>query len=400
MNFGSLSDFTYLIKELTPKYELFLSELVECYSPKGSESEIQSLIKNKMEQIGLEVACVKKNAAINLCGTIRGTDRKLARSLALGAHCDVAPVDDPARWKFSPFKATIVGRTMYGRGVLDDKAGIAIILMVAEIILKSNRIPRGDLLIQSVSDDETSGCGSQSLINKGFNADGVIICDGTWPLRIISGHLGQVFLNVNIIGDPVAACVEYRAVNPLVLAAEFILKFKEEINQLAEKHPAPSNLSKTFFCNIGSLQSGVWHGSVPASAKIEIQVGFWIGSSELIFNLAKKIALKISDQITVSKGSLDVMPFSTSEENQLIDILKNTISEKLGSKPKTVLVTGHCDLQYFKSENVCLYGPGGGSSPHGIDECYHLDDMPIITRNLIDVTNKWCNMSKSSLIKA
>jgi acetylornithine deacetylase/succinyl-diaminopimelate desuccinylase-like protein len=399
MNSSSPTNYTNLIKELTPKYENFLSELVECYSPKGSEAEVQSLIKSKMEQIGLEVTCAPKKTAENLCGIIRGGDRKIARSLVLGAHCDVAPVDEPTRWKFSPFKATVVGRTMYGRGVLDDKAGIAIILMVAEIFLKSKRIPRGDLLIQSVSGEETSGYGTQSLVNKDFSADGVIICDGTWPLRIIRGNLGQIFLDVNIVGNPVAACVEYRVENPLVLAAEFILRFKEEINQLAEKHPPPKNLSKTFFCNVGSLKSGEWHGSVPGSAKIELQVGFWIGSSELIFNLAKKIALKMSNQITISKGSLDVMPFSTSEDNQLIDILKSTIFEKLGSEPETLLVTGHCDLQYYKTENVCLYGPGGGYSPHGIDECYNLDDMSIVASNLLDVTNKWCNMSKSSLIK-
>lgn len=262
-----------VLQELAPTYTQFLAALVGANSVYGREAAAQQLVQSKMEELGLTVTRVysrKDGQAVNLAGRLKGTDESTHRSLILNAHCDVAPVNSPARWSGNPFSAEVIGRTMRGRGCLDDKAGIAIILMVANALQRLDMKLRGDLILEFVIEDETTGNGSKALVEEGITADGVIICDGTWPERIINGHYGQLALDVSVIGPPVAACVEERGINPIYVAMDFIAALRRIVTQWNEGAEGEGAASKPFFMNVGSLQSGAWFGSVPAEARMEI----------------------------------------------------------------------------------------------------------------------------------
>lgn len=376
------------------KFHLILSQLIKIESSYGQERSGQMLVKSILEDIGLpvkEYSSRNDNQAINLVTRIPGKSSD-HRSLVLNAHCDTAPVDDPQRWDRDPFSGTIEDGVIYGRGAQDDKAGVAIILMIAQLVKTLELSFLGDLILQSVIEDETTGNGSDILVKNGFTGDGVIIVDGTWSERIIFGHLGQLWLEIEILGEPVAACVENRGENPIYIAWHLIQKIKDFIEgQNAVTKPF-GNIAKPFFFNVGSIQSGRWAGSVPSKAIMEIQIGFPESfTPEEVSNHIKVISNKLSGKIVVREKLLKVPAFKGSKNNQLIHTLEDVIKRNSGKEVEKFEISGHCDMRLFNTPNVCLYGPGRGKNPHGLNECYFLDQMSIVAKNILEFALLWCN---------
>ena len=384
------------ILAMQPRYQEFLGNLVSLYSPYGAEGKAQLFVKTYMETLGLPVEAFLSrddSDSLNLVSVVRGTDSDY-RSLILNAHCDVAPVDAPETWHESLY-GEIRERSLYGRGALDDKAGIALILLVVNVLRNLGTPIKGDIIVQFVVDDESSGMGSKVLVENGFVADGVIICDGTWPERIIYAHLGQVWIDVKILGEPVAACVASRGVNPVYLGIQYVEKLKSLIEIFNRGESPFEGIERPFFMNVGAFHSGSWHGSVPANADIAIQIGF---SDKFephdIVEMARELARNLSDRITVDDFRLKTEAYRGNKRSRLVSMLKNIVEMNTGKEVRLVAGTGHCDMRFFPTDNICLYGPGGGKNPHGRDEHYFLDHMPIVARNLIDFILEWCNEPK------
>jgi carboxypeptidase PM20D1 len=88
-----------------------------------------------------------------------------AQPVILYAHMDVVPVDS-ATWKKSPFQGEVDNENIYGRGAVDDKAGVISILEASEKLLSQNFIPSGDLYFAFGHDEEIGGLQGAAEIAK------------------------------------------------------------------------------------------------------------------------------------------------------------------------------------------------------------------------------------------
>lgn len=382
------------IRRLLPEYTQFLSQLVKIPSPFGNEGAAQAFVASRMRRIGLEVKeylSREDSESVNLVAAIKGKSKGY-KSLILNAHCDTAPLDAPEQWRKFPYSGDIEDMIMYGRGSLDDKSGIAVILLACETLMNLGISLNGDLIVESVIEDETTGNGSKTLVDHGYIADGVIICDGTWPERIIRAHLGQIWIEAKIIGDAVAACVANRGVNPIRIAINFIEAMDNYIAKLNKHSPPFEGIADPYFANVGLFNAGQWAGSVPASATLHVQIGFpgEVTPDEILVAI-QDIASNISDRISVHEFLLRTEACKVPADSALVSAMKSIIEENAKKEALTVAVTGHCDMRHFPTENICLYGPGGGKNPHGIDEHYFLEHMPVVAGNILRFIIEWCN---------
>lgn len=421
------------IERLADGYLSWLKELVAVPSPTGYEKNAQRLVENRMRDLNVfeRLVYVDSNAPVpqgvspywptvdnekkegkteqrqpyseracvmGLLGKEQGP------KFILNAHIDTAPVENANSWSHPPFSGVTVDGRLYGRGAVDDKAGIAMMLMLAEAFRHANVTLPGSLILESVIEDEDSGNGTLACLRSGYSCDAAIVIDGTWPYRIIDAHLGQLWLNGEVRGIPVAACSQNRGRNPIDAAMATISAWRvwtAECNRAIQNWEGIAN---PFFVNPGMLQGGVWAGAVPETARFSVQIGFpppWTPDS--VFLELEKTALQALNsfpgvEITLHKGALGTPSFAN-RSNKLARLLESTIAEmrpeeSVRQQLRRVAVAGHCDLRHLRRADgspadAVLYGPGGGGNPHVRDEYYEVSHFVPVAQNIAATILRW-----------
>ena len=77
--------------------------------------------------------------------------------LVLMAHYDVVPVDESDAWTHPPFAGVIENGSVYGRGALDDKGPLVVILEAVENLLAEGFVPARDVYLSFGGNEETYG---------------------------------------------------------------------------------------------------------------------------------------------------------------------------------------------------------------------------------------------------
>ena len=143
-----------------------LQELIrfDTTNPPGNEAACIEFIRAQLEEAGCETTVYAKDPARpNLVSRLSGGD---APPLLLQGHVDVVTTAGQ-KWTHPPFEARIEDGYVWGRGALDMKAGVA---MLVEAFLRAKRenvqLP-GDLVLVVLSDEEGGGeLGARFLVEE------------------------------------------------------------------------------------------------------------------------------------------------------------------------------------------------------------------------------------------
>ncbi|MDD0977517.1 dipeptidase [Pseudomonas fontis] len=117
--------------------------------------------------------------------------------VGIHAHADVVPVT-PENWvlqdgtKLDPFKVTLIGDRMYGRGTEDDKNGI-VVAMYAMKIIKEEKLPLArnfKLLVDTT--EETTGDAIPYYFERNPTPNYNLALDGGYPVVIAEKGYGTI----------------------------------------------------------------------------------------------------------------------------------------------------------------------------------------------------------------
>jgi carboxypeptidase PM20D1 len=110
----------------------------------------------------------------SLLFTWSGSDASLPPLLLL-AHLDVVPVEPgtEAAWEHAPFAGEIAAGFVWGRGALDDKAGVVGILEAVEILLAREVRPRRTVVLAFGHDEEVGGARGARAVATRLQAAGL-----------------------------------------------------------------------------------------------------------------------------------------------------------------------------------------------------------------------------------
>jgi acetylornithine deacetylase/succinyl-diaminopimelate desuccinylase-like protein len=134
-----------------------LRELIrfDTTNPPGNETACIAHVQRLVEEAGVETRIVAKDEARpNLIARVRGAGE--APPLLLYGHVDVVTTSGQD-WTHPPFGGELVDGWLWGRGALDMKGGVA---MIVDAFLRAARgeiRPRGDIVLAVLSDEENGG---------------------------------------------------------------------------------------------------------------------------------------------------------------------------------------------------------------------------------------------------
>lgn len=411
------------ITELEPAVRHFLQELVRIPSPIGEEHLVQRVVAGRMRDMGLKVDAFDIDPIAladvpgfnasprayrnrpNVVGVLQGEGG--GRSLILNAHADTAPVENVAAWTRDPFGAVIEDGKLYGRGAWDDKAGIAETILVVEALRRAGVRLKGDLIIKSVVEDETSGNGTLACLARGYTADAAIIVDGTWPERYIVSHLGQLWFRVRMRGRPAHAAVPGN--NPVDAIGLVVSELRAYVQEKDRGRDTRwGDVDRPTFMNFGRVEAGVWPGAIPSFCTIDGSIGFRPPDTpdtiqaelqHVVDGIGRRADWPLDRPAVVEFAGLAVPPLLGRADHDIAKILERTVSRLHGGNLVEHVIAGYCDLRHYTAGAwaqpipACLYGPGGGRFAHAEDEYFVVEHLALVAKNLASAAIEWCGVA-------
>lgn len=400
-----------------------LQILVQENSTRGRESSAQAIIIEKCRRLGLKLDIweIDKDELSqhpfffcdrgdfsgnpNVTAVLKGTGG--GKSIILNGHIDVVPVGDEQNWKHDPFSGHIETGKLYGRGSTDMKGGTVALLMAIESLVATGIRLKGDVIFQSVIEEESGGAGTLSAVVKGYRADGAIIPEPT-NMKIFPKQQGSMWFRITVKGKAAHGGTRYEGVNAIeksMLVLEKLQQLEKERNQkindpLYDKIPIPIPI------NIGKIESGQWPSSVPDQAVIEGRMG--VAPEETMESAQKEMeaclyVLNKQDK-WFEENPLEIewfgarwLPGSIENEHPLQMVLSESFI-KVKNKPPVIEAspwgTDGGILSTAGNIPVVVFGPGITETAHDANEHIELEEMYAASEIVALTLLKWCEAAE------
>ena len=400
----------------------FIKKIVRTPSLANEEASVQYIIHKKLEDLNLDSQIIpvifselehhpafnddgfSPESRINVTAKWKGSGN--SKSLILNGHVDVVPTGPENLWDDSPWSGKEIDGKIFGRGSCDMKAGLSSGLF-AIAILKSLRFkPEGDIIFQSVVGEESGGCGTLANIVKGYRADAAIILEPT-SLKLSPIQSGALTFRLIVHGKATHASMRWDGVSAIEKYADLhhaIIDFEKQRHHSFNTEHYKSR-ERVAPINIGTIQAGQWHSTVPESVIAEGRLGvFPDESNEDAKKSFEEYILKIAkDDPWLCKNLPEIEWFEGQFESGQTQ-LDDPLIEELGSIYKSVCnskaiiegVTYGSDLRLFTNHaNIpsVLFGPGDVRLAHAANEYVTIEEIMISTEIIANMIVNWCGGS-------
>ncbi|MBT2656281.1 peptidase [Bacillus sp. ISL-18] len=412
------------LKENQARAARLLQLLVRENSTRGNESSTQAIVIEKCRQLGLTLDIweiggdeLKSHPAYccdrqsfegnpNLVAVLKGTGG--GKSIILNGHIDVVPVGDESNWADDPFSGAIECGKLYGRGATDMKGGNVALLMAMEAIIASGIKLKGDVIFQSVIEEESGGAGTLAAVLRGYQADGAIIPEPT-NMKMFPKQQGSMWFRITVTGKAAHGGTRYEGISAIEKSLQVIqsLQQLEKDRNARVTDPLYKKIPIPIPINIGKMMSGEWPSSVPDTAVIEGRMGVSPEESIQSAQLELERCLQnLCDQDEwLKKHPLKLewfggrwQPGTLETNHPLINELTNCFIEIKGESPVIEASPWGTDggiLSTVGHTPVVVFGPGITELAHDANEHILLDDLFAASKIIALTILRWCEIAET-----
>ena len=335
------------------------------------------------------------------------------RSMILNAHVDVVPTEEASRWKHEPWGGEVAGGKVFGRGSCDMKGGAAAIIATAEILNELGLKLQGDLIIETVLDEEINGMGTVTCIEKGHTAQAAIIPEPSnldlwiatrgllWARATIEGRSGHAELN-----HP--HWTEGGAVNPIEKASLVLESFRNLEMDWSKRSKKKHALLSTPRIVPTIIRAGNFWATIPDRCEIEMDIQYLPADrdakgygSNVRSEIEEHLFRSCQGDNWLAKHSpslewiMDLPPMEVEREHPLV---RNVLSaaEAASLKPQISALDSWDDgahLMNLANIPSVSIGPGPTEQAHVVDEFVAVDTLSKTTKIICLAVATWCGVA-------
>lgn len=403
----------------------FLQKLIQQPSLQGNEKGVQELVIKKLKQLNLKVDSwdpdhgelakhpyfveSRKSYAgsPNVVGVWKGKGG--GKSILLNGHIDVVPEGDKTVWNHDPFSGRIENGKMYGRGTTDMKGGNVSLLLALESIINSGIQLKGDVIFESVIEEETGGVGTLAAVVRGYRADAAIVPEPT-NMKLFIKQQGSMWFRVTVEGRSAHGGTRYEGVSAIEKAWKVfhaVMELESKRNAVI-KDPLYKGIPIPLPINIGKIQGGSWPSSVADLVTFEGRIG--VGPEEEMQDVKKQLrdcihSVSSQDEwlkehpVKLEFFGGQWIPNAIDANHPFVTLIKEKF-EEVYHKPIRIEAspwgTDGGILGKVGNTPTIVIGPGETKMAHYPNEFIDLNEVIQAAKLFAKMIIEWCEVSESN----
>jgi succinyl-diaminopimelate desuccinylase len=306
--------------------------------------------------------------------------------LIMNGHIDVFPVSEAERsqWTHDPWSADIENNRLYGRGVVDMKAGTAATIAAYTYIFAHRHLLNGTAVLEAVSDEETGGkWGSKYLLNdddrkETWTGDVNLNAEPTGLQSIRFAEKGTLRITFTVKAKSAHGAYTHLSEGAIRIATRLITELVKledfsdfEVDPEVQRYLDRQEVRDTVDEMMGA-------GAADNILKPTVNIGIISGGTKVAETILKEIDATLKNFPGASyevQEAASNPPNSCPFDHALTRAIADNAEHILGRKPIAIPSLGATDAKHWRYKGVPAYSYG--LSPEGmagIDESVDLDD--------------------------
>jgi succinyl-diaminopimelate desuccinylase len=348
------------------------SEMIRIPSrnPPGEEKRCAEYIYSKLKELGYETYLVNEPFMHRpqVVALLKG---KSADTVLLNGHIDTVPEGDADSWSMDPFSGTMKDGFLYGRGAVDMKSSLSIMMHTAKFAETD-----GSILLTFAVGEERAEPGTPTLLSWikkfGLKIKYGLVMEPT-GLQVATRQKGAVWFNLVMKGKAAHASAPNEGINAVEIAysmLQVIQEYKKEIAKRSHK------LAGTPTCSVTMISGGIKENVIPDKCEIVIDRRLIPGES------SSEVAEELRSLFDKSRFGYEIAQLGAREPVELSNdsMLAKTMLDamrQINVKSDIICFTGATDNEHIISNGIesLVWGPGDLAFAHASDERISVIDI-------------------------
>ena len=352
-------------------------DLISCSSETPNDGGCQQLIAQRLTAAGFKVNHLPFGRVRNMWAQV-GDGNPL---VVFAGHTDVVSPGPLSQWTSPPYRPTVTGQYLYGRGAADMKSSLAAMVVATERFLLSHPDHAGSIGFLITSDEEGEAKDGTArvidyLTQQGTTIDMCVVGEPSSAKKVGDvvrvGRRGSLNGRIRFVGEQGHVAYPDQTCNPIHTAITALSQLVTRVWDSGNAYFPPTTFQ------ISNMNAGTGAANV-IPGELDILFNFRFNTEQSIEGLQATVEdhLLTNDPgiETVMDWQLSGQPFLT-RKGKLLNAVQTAIRSVVSLEPDLSTSGGTSDGRFIAptGAEVIELGPVNASI-HKINECIRISEL-------------------------